>query len=47
MLRDDSGVGTWRLLDTSRDVFNGGQGDDLIYASQHDCESGGSGDDTI
>lgn len=47
VLRDYSGVGTGRPLDTTRDLFYGGPGDDLIYASRHDRVSGGPGDDTI
>lgn len=47
MLRDYSGVGTGRPLDTSSDAFYGGPGDDVIYASLNDRVEAGSGDDTI
>jgi hypothetical protein len=46
-LRDYSGVGTGEPLDATRDVFYGGSGDDVIYASQHDRVFAGPGDDRI
>ena len=46
-LLDPSGVGTGRPLDTSRDAFHGGPGDDLIHASHRDRVHAGPGDDRI
>jgi Ca2+-binding RTX toxin-like protein len=46
-LSDSSGVGTGRPLDTTRDTFYGGPGDDLIYSSKHDRVHAGPGDDTV
>lgn len=46
-LKDYTGVGTGRRLDTTPDAFYGGPGDDVIYASQRDHVYAGPGDDTI
>jgi Ca2+-binding RTX toxin-like protein len=46
-LIDYTGVGTGRRLDTTRDVFHGGAGDDLIRSSRHDHVYAGSGHDRV
>jgi hypothetical protein len=46
-LRDHSGVGSGRRLDPTRDFFDGGPGDDVIFASQRDRVRAGPGDDTV
>jgi Ca2+-binding RTX toxin-like protein len=46
-LSDYSGVGTGKRLDTTRDAFYGGAGDDLIRSSQLDRVYAGSGDDSV